>query len=1222
MKRYHRHSKWFYVRWGMLLCVVGAVIVGVLAWSELDSVVYRKVLASFEERFIAADISISDARLVDGEGILLANFVLSTKPEAEHGKAGSAGDDGGYAENAGHVGGGHSGHVDADANAAQPGGMPAKYGVRFPPVLEAERVVIACPTKVQELMVEELPISEIIFDSATIRTYRRPDGTWSLTALKTAQNLKPSGQPAPNIRFRNTTIELLDMTDPSMQRGLTLRNVEMTIFPPVTPEEDAAGRELSPEEAKQQKYLPFEGTAQSVFCNKAAVFSGKFYPEAGMIRVDVEIDSLHYSERFRGAIPVEIAEKMEPLKDIRGDMTGKVTVVAPLTNFSQARFLVEGNLQDGRAENEKLAQAVTNIRADFRVANDGYVLSDVSGNYGESQITSYVMQRGFHPGAKKQVQVKIQRLDLTEGVSSSLPAGLQKVIRDLHPTGRVDVDAGFLFDGRKWVTTGEILCPEMSLSYAGFPYRVERLSGKVELKGEQITFQGRTPDGGISISGEVNMVGGGILPHAASAGGNPAGGGAETPAGGQAAEAGRGVSQDASHITGVVRVRAEAIPLEERLLAACPQKVAEEVRTLELAGAVNVLSEHHFSVPVRLEESQWQAASGHHGDVYFPEKEGFYKQVGEVKTDHRIMLQLLNCSCRYKNFPYPLRNVRGTINIHNNDFTAENLMGDNNDATVVLSCKARRNSGVIPAEDSPRAGGLTGMDDCVLQITGMNVTLDDEFYKNLPPTVERLFKYIRPSGTVNLRYAYQMNAGKKHERVEVDTPGGGITVTLPQLPYRLDEFKGKFVYDDGNVSLTDIKARHGTSRIAGRMHGQVVSENRWECHFREMNVDGIRFDRDFLTAIPSGIRGSITSVRPDGMLYYQGLMDVVYDSAAKRPFTLSWKGEAGVTQGSFGGASIQLTNLAGGVNVEGKWDGTDFFTFGELNLDSAFYQNVQLTQVQGPFWVDSRQMLLGGDAAKLIYAYNNRFSATQANAVQDTPPAGADQVPRQAVRARAVGGEVYGNLTMIFGEPSTFQFNAMLSKGRLEECAYLTGNAKLRGNILATVDLTGNTNSLRFLKGSGEIHLSDADIYELSTMASLLKILSLKEVNRKGFSSGDLRYTIDGNMIYMDRIEFQGDAFSLIGKGEMTFDRKVRLVFYSVMGRGGVNIPILRDLLHATGSQIMMLTMEGPLQNPVITQHPLPGLDMALQQLEKELLPGSSRAIRSGSTAPGWKNRR
>lgn len=1163
MIRYHRHSKWFCVRWGMILAVVGAVIVTVLVLSEIDSVVHRKVVESFQQRFIAADISIANARLEDGEGILLSNFVLEASPELTTSENTQNTQ---YAQNSGHVG--------SEARAGEP---PAGYGMRFPPVMEAERVLIVCPTKVQELMVEEIPITEIIFDTATIRTYRRPDRTWSLAALKTAPSQKPPGHPAPSIRFRNTKIELLDMTDPTMERGLTLRNVEMTIQPPVLPEKDAAGQPLSPEEAHRQRYYPFQGTAENVFCKKAA-FSGQFYPEAGMIRVDGEIESLQYSERFRSAVPVEIAEKMQPLEDVRGDMTGKITVVAPLSDFSQARFLVEGTMQDGRLENEKLAQAVTNIRADFRVANDGYVLSDASGNYGESQITSYVMQRGYHPGAKKQVQVKVQRLDLTEGVSSSLPPGVQKLIRDLRPTGRVDVDAGFFFDGRKWATRGAIIGRDVSISYAGFPYRVERLSGRVELKGEEISFDAATPDKSVRISGEVNL-------------GENAGENAQP------------------QVTGVVRVHAETLPVEERLLAACPANVAELVRSLELAGAVKLVSEHRFTVPVRLNDS-----TGENG-VFIPEKTGHYHQAGELQTDHRITLELLNCSCRYKNFPYPLRNARGIIQIHNNHFLAQNLMADNNDATVILSCEARvrdKNAETpAPANISvqnPIKDATAALDSLALQITGTSVTLDDEFYKNLPPAVERLFKYIRPSGTVNLRYGYQLAAGMTHTQVEVDTPGNGITVTLPQLPYRLDDFQGKFVYANGAISLTDFKARHGTSRISGRMHGQVLSENQWECHFRDMNVDGIRFDRDFLAALPTGLRGSITSVRPGGMLYYRGLMDITYNSAAKRPFNLYWLGEAGITQGSIN-AGIQLTNLTGGVNVEGKWDGTDFFACGELNLDSAFYQNVQCTQLQGPFWVDNRIMMLGGEAAKFIYRAKNPHSPD------------VEQVPRQAIHAKAVGGDVYGNLTMLFGDPSTFQFNAVLSKGRLEECVYLTGNDRLKGNLLATVDLSGNTSSVHSLKGNGEVHLSDADIYELSTMASLLKILSLKEVNRKGFSSGDLRYTINGNLIYLDRIEFQGDAFSLIGKGEMGFDRRVRLVFYSVVGRGGVNIPILRDLLHATGSQIMMLTMEGPLQNPVITQHPLPGLDMALQQLEKELLPGASRNTRPGSTDPGWKNR-
>ncbi|MDO4550719.1 MAG: hypothetical protein Q4C96_05660 [Planctomycetia bacterium] len=1207
MKRYYRHTKWFYIRWGILFSLIVTITVAILLLSELDSVIQQKVQLSFQEKFTSATISISSARLEDEEGIHLNHFTLSAQSPKINSK-------------------------DAP---------PSTYSeMHFPPVLEADRVILKCPTKIPDLLEENLPISEIIFDTAVVRTFRRPDGTWSLTALKTAP-AKTNNYASTYIRLRNATFEIHDMMDTQSERKLLLRNVDMLIHPARSHQTDAQGKKLTEEEAQKNRYFPFQGTADCGFC-KGIKFSGYFYPKIGMIRVNAEVTALQYSETFRHSLPLEIAEKLKPLESVRGEITGKISVITPLKNFSKTRFFVEGTMKEGRLEHPRLSQALTNIHTEFNVANDGYTLWNSSANYGEGQITSYTRQEGFHSQAKRQLQIRIRHLDLTERIHAILPEGIQNLLNDLRPTGCINADADMIYNGHTWSTTGEITCQDLSVFYKKFPYRVDKLNGKIELKGSDVSFLFKTHDKMIQVSGHASHGQNTSLQKDTPLS-PPTQGSTQTSTFHE-----NTITSDSipgqQNIHGTVRIQALSIPIEERLIAACPEKITDLIRSLEMNGTLNVFSEHQFSFSQNLtsETASFIDTAPHSVTL---QKSAASAQ---PKIDHRITLQLLNCSCRYKNFPYPLRNIQGTIEIHNDHFITRNIRGNNNNATVVLSCESRKNS--LPASETnsdrdfsqnmasvltstsarvSSAVNLSGLpqvnetpeipftshskdsfpDFFDLHVTGKDVTLDDEFYKNLPPSVTGLFHYIQPHGTVNIHFSYNISQKKPRMEISVETPKNGITVTLPEIPYRLENFHGKFIYSDGNVSLQNFKARHGTSKISGKMHGKVYSRNSWKIHFEHLNIEGFSFDRDFLTAVPSQIRSSLASTRPTGMLFYRGNADIHYDASRQRPVLFYWKGETGITQGTIH-VGFPLTNIHGGITTTGRWDGTDFYTYGEIHLDSLFHQKIQFTQIRGPIWIDNRQLLLGGDAARHIHHLKHPQTHPDAH------------VPRQAVSAKVLGGDAYGNFTLFFGDPSTFLFNSVITKAQLQECVSLTGNGKLKGNILATIDVQGNTNSIHSLRGSGKIHLSEADIYELPTMMALLKILSLKEVNRKGFSSGDLRYRIDGNLIYLDRIEFQGDAFSLIGKGEMGFDQKVRLIFYTVMGRGGVNIPILRDILHATGSQTLMLTMEGPLQNPIITQHPFPGLNMAIQQIEQDLLPNTPLQTIPNSSTPGWRNRR
>lgn len=1078
MARVYRRSKWVLIRWTLFLCIVLAVLIFCLVLHELDAIIHSKIQKIQQEKFVAADVFISSSHLVEGEGIELSRFVLFARHAPES------------SEN-------------------------------YPAVLEANRVLLRCPTQLQKLTMQEVPIEKIIFDAATIRTYRRPDGTWSLGALKT--NPKAiSPFPSPVIQFRNSTIELHDMTDFHQERKLVLRNVELTIERPEETPQNALG---NPIEGKQSKTLPFTGSADCEY-SRRITFHGKYYPEEGEIRIDAKVESLQFSKDFIDCIPMEVAQRLEGIKTVRGEITTQVLVAASLKDFSQAQFFLEGNFREGQADDPRLPQPVTHIATSFQIANDGYRFPDLQLHYGQGKSSLSVIQWGYGEKAPREISAQIRQLDLTKETISTLPKGIQHFLRQIRPAGQIDMDGTLRFDGTHWTTSGNILCREASLEYEQFPYRIEKLGGEIQLKGEEIAFRLHTEDRGIYLEGAFWLPSS-RLPQRPT--------------------------------RGKVKIQAMNLPVEERLLVACPEKTQDFLRSLELSGGVNVFVEETFEYP------------------FTPSS-----------RDSHITIQLLKNACRYRLFPYPLRHIQGTLEIVNNRLTTRNLRGYNNQAEVLVMCEASTDL------ENPTLQ---------LQISGKKVLLDEEFYSKLPSDVTGLFQYIRPQGSVDVLYEYQSENGvRKHLGVEVATSEKGITVTLPEVPYRLEHFQGKFVYRNGQISLPHFKAENDLSKISGSLHGQVISPSQWECHLSDLTIDGIRFDRELLAAIPGGMRAMVASRRPDGFLFYRGILDVHYDSQRQRPFALSWNGELGLNQASFD-FGIRLTNITGGIQIQGSWDNQDLRCHGELFMDSLFYQNVQFTNVRGPLWIDNEHITLGDEA--------------ETRRRMEISPEFASDGKKRSLSAQVVGGELFGNFRLLFGEPSTFQLDAVLTRAKLEECTYLTGNNQLKGDIAAVLKLQGSEASLYSLRGNGEFHLTNADIYELTAMMSLLKILSLKEVNRTAFSSGDMRFRIEGNHIYFDQIDFYGDAFSLIGKGEMNFRQQVQLIFYSVVGRGEMNIPILSPLLHATGRQMMMIMMKGPLQNPEITQRPLPGLNMAIQQMEQDFL-HSTPTPPQRSSRPGF----
>ena len=159
----------------------------------------------------------------------------------------------------------------------------------------------------------------------------------------------------------------------------------------------------------------------------------------------------------------------------------------------------------------------------------------------------------------------------------------------------------------------------------------------------------------------------------------------------------------------------------------------------------------------------------------------------------------------------------------------------------------------------------------------------------------------------------------------------------------------------------------------------------------------------------------------------------------------------------------------------------------------------------------------------------------------------------------------------------------------------------MQGKIVATADLFGSGWSRNALNGRGMIRLSEANVYELPVMISLLKILSIRLPDQHAFSDAAINYRVEGEHVYFDRIDFRGDAISLRGKGEMDFQSAIRLTFYALVGRGEVEVPLIKQVFHGASQQLMLIHVDGTLQNPETSREALPAVNHALQQIRDEL---------------------
>ncbi len=547
---------------------------------------------------------------------------------------------------------------------------------------------------------------------------------------------------------------------------------------------------------------------------------------------------------------------------------------------------------------------------------------------------------------------------------------------------------------------------------------------------------------------------------------------------------------------------------------------------------------------------------------------------GQAQIRRYLKIELHNCALRYDKFPYPLGMIRGTVIWDEEGWSFQKLSGQND-------------SGYIECEGSwtPTADGGSKL---ALNFVGADVPLEEELRDALKPDLRRIWNDLRPRGTLDylamqLRYAsaqkdLSLTIRAQNWKKKPDDSGRSITVQPVWFPYRLDNATGLVVYRDGKVYLQGVSATHDETRLTIDGRCELNPQGEWNVELTNVVADELRFDRELLAALPRGLGKAVERLHPRGNLSLQGALALRGQAGSSQPPLATWDMTVDVEHGAVN-CGLPLDHIHGDIRLTGSGDATNFITRGELNLDSLVYRDLQCTQVRGPLRIEPNGAILGVESER------DRL---------DGPP--------RSLTALCVGGEFSLDGVVRFDGDVPFEIRAQLDRGDLAQFAreMALRNQNIRGRANALVNLSGNAQSRHTWGGSGFVRLYEADIYEIPVMLALLKVLSIRRPDRTGFTSSDIDFRIQGEHVYFDRINFNGDAVSLKGRGELALDRQIDLEFYTLVGRREFEPPALRALLQQASSQMLLIHVTGTLDQPHLTREALPMIKETLQQMFPE----------------------
>ena len=278
-------------------------------------------------------------------------------------------------------------------------------------------------------------------------------------------------------------------------------------------------------------------------------------------------------------------------------------------------------------------------------------------------------------------------------------------------------------------------------------------------------------------------------------------------------------------------------------------------------------------------------------------------------------------------FPYPLADIRGTLEMFDGNWTFRNLEGSNDKARV--TCEGRLTPGL-------------GGNELVLNLWGRTCPWTRTFATPCSPHIQQVWHNLRPRGVVDLTAEVRYLSAQKKFSVGVRAQPQPTTrrSSRCRFPYRLDQLQGVLLYRDGQSTFEHCKAEHGAVKVSTEGYCDFAPDGRWHIHLAELSVDRLRADRELIQALPERLRKAVVELNPTGPINLRGT-STWSGSAAGRAAAVALGRAAGPAAGGPPVRRLSPGEPDGEVSLRGGFDGQRLRSRGELAIDSLNYKDCQ-----------------------------------------------------------------------------------------------------------------------------------------------------------------------------------------------------------------------------------------------------------------------------------------